>query len=227
MDGVHDLGGTDGVGQIKREEDEPYFHEEWEEDIFALLPLTMGQGMYNIDEFRHAIERMDPAHYLGSSYYEHWLSAMETLLVEKGVLSEEELDERLEQIQTADDPEALIPEREDPELTEEMLNLIDTGASAMRDSIGPTFGAGDQVRVKNMHPEGHTRCPEYVRRAQGEIADVRGTFVLPDTHAHGEGESPETVYSVRFDTKELWGDEYAGDNEVLHIDLWESYLEAA
>ena len=227
MDGVHDLGGTDGVGQIDREEDEPYFHEEWEENVFALLPLTMGQGTYNIDEFRHAIERMDPAHYLSSSYYEHWLSAMETLLVEKGVLSEEEFEERLEQIRTADDPETLIPEREDQELTEEMLALIETGASAMRDAVDPAFSTGDQVRVKNMHPEGHTRCPEYVRRSRGEIADVRGTFVLPDTHAHGEGENPEPVYSVRFDTKELWGEEYAGENEDLYIDLWESYLEAA
>ncbi len=227
MDGVHDLGGTDGVGPIEPEEDEPYFHEEWEKDIFALLPLTMGQEVYNIDEFRHAIERMEPAHYLGSSYYEHWLSAMETLLVEKGVLSEEELEAELERVRAAENPDDLVPEREDPELAEAMLGLIDTGASAMRpeEPVEPSFAEGDAVRVRNIHPEGHTRCPEYVRRARGEIAEVRGPAVLPDTHAHGEGESPEPLYSVRFDTEELWGEDYAGENETLYIDLWESYLE--
>jgi nitrile hydratase len=225
MDGVHDLGGTDGVGPIQREEDEPYFHEEWEEDVFALLPLTMGQELYNIDEFRHAIERMEPAHYLDSSYYEHWLSAMETLLVEKGVMSEQEFQAELERVRAAEDPEELVPERRDPELTEAMLGLIDTGASAMREPVEPGFAEGDAVRVRNIHPEGHTRCPEYVRRARGEIAEVRGTAVLPDAHAHGDGESPEPLYSVRFDTAELWGEEYAGENETLYIDLWESYLE--
>jgi nitrile hydratase len=225
MDGVHDLGGTDGVGPIEREEDEPYFHEEWEEDIFALLPILMGQEMYNIDEFRHAIEQMDPAHYLGSSYYEHWLSAIETLLVEKGVLSEEELEARLEEIRSTDNPEELIPEREDPEFTEAMLDLIDSGASTMREPVEPAFEEGDRIRVKNIHPGGHTRCPWYIRRARGEIDEVHGTFVLPDANAHGEGEAPEPVYSVRFDTEELWGEDYAEDNEALYIDLWESYLE--
>jgi len=225
MDGVHDLGGTDGVGPIEREEDEPYFHEEWEDDVFALLPLTMGQELYNIDEFRHAIERMEPAHYLDSSYYEHWLSAMETLLLEKGVLSEEELEAELERIRAAENPEELVPERQDPELTQAMLDLIETGASAMREPVEPGFAEGDAVRVKNIHPEGHTRCPEYVRRARGKIAKVRGTAVLPDAHAHGEGESPEPLYSVRFNTEELWGEDYTGENETLYIDLWESYLE--
>jgi hypothetical protein len=37
---------------------------------------------------------MDPAHYLESSYYEHWLTAVETLLVEKGVLTRAELEAR-------------------------------------------------------------------------------------------------------------------------------------
>lgn len=226
MDGVHDLGGTDGMGPIEQEEEEPYFHEEWEAEVFGLLPTTMGQGMYNIDEFRHAIERMDPAHYLGSSYYEHWLTAMETLLVEKGVVSEEQLRERLEAARSAEDPEAIVPEREDPELAENIVELAETGASTERDPVEPGFGPGDRVVVRNIHPEGHTRCPEYVRRAHGEIAEVRGTFVLPDANAHGEGESPEPVYSVRFDSEELWGED-AERNESLYIDLWESYLEPA
>lgn len=225
MDGVHDLGGTDGVGPIERESDEPYFHDEWEAIAFGLALITMGRGMYNVDEFRHASERMDPVYYLDSPYYEHWLSAMETLLVEKGIVSADELRERLDEVRSTADPGSIVPGVEDPTLTETMLELVESGASTMREEVEPTFEPGDRVRVRNIHPTGHTRCPEYVRRARGEISDVLGTFVLPDTHAHGEGENPEPVYSVRFDSDELWGEEYAGENESVYIDLWESYLD--
>ena len=91
MNGIHDLGGMHGMGPIRPEPDEPVFHEDWERRVFGLMVATFGGGQYNVDEFRHAIERMGPAHYLESSYYEHWLSAVETLLVEKGVLSADEL----------------------------------------------------------------------------------------------------------------------------------------
>ena len=47
--------------------------------------------------------------------------------------------------------------------------------------------------------------------------------MFPDTHAHGRGEQPQPLYSVRFDARELWG-ESAEPNQVVHIDLWESYL---
>jgi nitrile hydratase subunit beta len=91
MNGIHDLGGMHGLGPIRPEPDEPVFHEDWERRMFGLMVATFGGGQFNVDEFRHAIERMDPAHYLESSYYEHWLSAVETLLVEKGVLTKDEL----------------------------------------------------------------------------------------------------------------------------------------
>lgn len=227
MDGIHDLGGMDGLGSIKLEEDEPFFHEKWEEVVFGLLPTMMAQGMFNIDEFRHAIERMDPVGYLDSSYYEHWLTALETLLVEKGVISESELRERLKEVHSVQDPETVVPEREDPELTGSLLELVENGASTKCDPVKPVFEPGDTVTVRNIHPGGHTRCPQYVRRIHGEIAEVRGTFVFPDAHAHGEGEKPEPVYSVKFDGKDLWDEEYAEPNESLYIDLWESYLEPA
>lgn len=231
MDGVHDLGGMDGIGPIDRTDDDPgpeeYFHEEWEARVFGLLPQTMGQGLYNLDEFRHAIERMYPAHYLSTPYYHHWLHAMEDRLIEHDVISEAELRSRLAEIQAADDPEELVVERENPEFTEEMLDVVDAGASTMRESVAPGFDVGDRVVVENAHPEGHTRCPQYVRRAEGVVEETRGTFVLPDKNAHGEGESPEPVYSVRFESEELWGDESAGENESVYIDLWESYLAEA
>ena len=98
MNGIHDLGGMHGLGPISPEADEPVFHEPWEGRAFALFAGTFVFAGYTVDEFRHAIERMDPAHYLESSYYEHWLTAFEEVLVERGFLTRAELDARAAQI---------------------------------------------------------------------------------------------------------------------------------
>ncbi len=95
MNGMHDLGGMHGMGPINPEPNEPVFHEDWERRVFGLFITTFAGGHFNVDEFRYGIERMAPAHYLESSYYEHWLHAMESLLVEKGALSREEIDARM------------------------------------------------------------------------------------------------------------------------------------
>jgi nitrile hydratase beta subunit len=99
VNGVHDLGGMHGMGPIMPEPDEPVFHEDWERRMFALMIATFAGGNFNVDEFRHGIERMAPAEYLGTSYYEHWLHTVETMLVEKGVLSREELAARKAQLE--------------------------------------------------------------------------------------------------------------------------------
>jgi len=91
MNGVHDLGGMQGLGPVNPETDEPVFHAPWERRAFAVMISVFAGGNYNVDEFRHAIERMSPADYLSTSYYEHWLHAMETLLIEKGAIKESEL----------------------------------------------------------------------------------------------------------------------------------------
>jgi len=91
MNGIHDLGAMHGHGPIAPEANEPVFRADWEKRAFGVMISCFAGGQYNVDEFRHAIERMDPADYLRSSYYEHWLHAVETLLVEKGVISKDEL----------------------------------------------------------------------------------------------------------------------------------------
>ena len=95
MNSVHDLGGMDGLGPIAPEADEPVFHAEWERRVFALT-LAMGfYGAWNIDASRHARERTPPAEYLSSSYYEIWLSGLERLLDETGLLTRAEVDARI------------------------------------------------------------------------------------------------------------------------------------
>lgn len=98
MNGVHDLGGMHGFGPINPEPNEPVFHHEWERRVFAIMVATFGGGHYNVDQFRHAIERMGPVEYLTGSYYEHWLASLETLLTERGVITPAELDARRQQL---------------------------------------------------------------------------------------------------------------------------------
>lgn len=98
MNGMHDLGGMDGLGPINIEANEPVFHEDWERRVFGVMMAMFAGGHYVVDEFRHAIERMGAANYLGTSYYEHWLHAVETLLTDKGLVTQAELEARKAQL---------------------------------------------------------------------------------------------------------------------------------
>ena len=89
--------------------------------------------------------------------------------------------------------------------------------------VGTRFALGDRVLTRHDAPAGHTRLPRYARGKPGVIVRVHGTFVFPDTNAHGEGEQPHALYSVRFDAGLLWG-ESAEPRAPVHIDLWERYL---
>src|SRR5687768_843960 len=95
MNGPHDMGGMHGFGPVVREENEPVFHGDWEKRVNGVMRMALARRIYNIDEMRHGIERMSPAAYLASSYYERWLASAELLLAEKGVVSPEELDARV------------------------------------------------------------------------------------------------------------------------------------
>jgi nitrile hydratase len=90
----------------------------------------------------------------------------------------------------------------------------------------PRFAVGDRIRTRNMHPTGHTRLPRYVRGKLGVIEHRQGSYVFPDTNAHGKGEDPQWIYSVVFKGTELWGAESDPTLSVA-IDCWEPYLEPA
>jgi nitrile hydratase subunit beta len=224
MNGAHDMGGMHGFGPVVREENEPVFHADWEKTVFMLSRATRVQGIINIDESRHGIERMPPADYLAASYYERWLASLERNLVEKGVITQAELDARVRLL--VQQPDAPLPQRENPEL----IALLTAPSSArdlyQREGPAPRFAEGQAVRARNEHPTGHTRLPRYVRGRRGTIHAVRGSFVFPDTHAHGQGEQPQPMYTVAFEGAELWGPS-SEQRERVYIDLWESYLEPA
>lgn len=224
MNGAHDLGGMQGLGRVEREDDEPVFHAPWEKTVFGLLFGTVGNGLVNLDEFRHGVERMNPVHYLASRYYEHWLCTLERNLLEKGIISAADLEQRVRRFRRR--PGARPKRTKNPQLAERMLGLIRRGGSTrMPVDQPPRFKVGDRVLTRNIHPTGHTRLPRYARAKHGEIARVYDAFVFPDTSAHQRGPNPQYVYSVRFDGRELWGRE-AAPNASVYVDLWEDYLEA-
>ena len=252
MDGIHDVGGMDGFGSLSigRDDDgdnsdtdndsdtdgdsgindgdgstdDEYdpFHEQWEEVTYSLFVATLGNGIANIDEFRHSIERMDPDRYLAASYYDRWVTGLSRLLLETDTIDFEDFQARTEAFDTG---EGTLPERTEPGLVDELAaGVADAygGEGTVRD---PRFEAGETVRVRNHYPKGHTRCPRYVRRARGTVEAHRGAPVLPDANAHGDPVT-EPLYEVAFTAQELWGE--AGDpNVTVTLDLWESYLAPA
>src|ERR1700743_3350963 len=94
MDGMHDLGGKQGFGPVRHSPLAEVFHAEWERRANALYSLAVKCGVFNMDEYRHAIERMEPRHYLNAGYYERSLTGLASLCVEKGLVTREELERR-------------------------------------------------------------------------------------------------------------------------------------
>jgi nitrile hydratase subunit beta len=219
MNGAQDLGGMMGFGPVGPEEDEPVFHADWERRAFALVLAMGATGAWNLDVSRHARESLDPARYLSSTYYQIWLDGLARLLREAELATVDELATG----RTAAPPRPLKRVL----AAADVDRALTTGAPTHREPQGAArFRAGDIVRARNLHPFGHTRLPRYVRGRTGEIARVNGAHVFPDSHAHGLGEDPQWLYTVRFTARELWGENRNGADAV-HADLWEPYLEPA
>ena len=209
MNGIHDMGGMHGFGPIDREE---HPHAGWEARVRALLHLTARAAPFTGNAPRYGIEQMDPADYLQTPYFARWLSSIEYNLIQAGILTEGELDSR-------QPPPGHWPRTigaGPPPIDGIHIPDIATGA--------PRFAWGDHVVTRNINPAGHTRLPRYARGKRGVINRVYGAAPLPDTNAHGLGEHPQAVYSVRFDARELWGND-AEPNQTVAIDLWDCYLE--
>ena len=221
MNGIHDMGGMHGFGPIEREDNEPVFHHDWEGRAFAMrvvTPVPIPGGA------RNNIETMEPLHYLRSSYYEKWLHARVKGLIDSGVLTAEELQAR--ETLYRDRPDTPMPRREDAERVQTVLANLRIHRSPRRDvDAQPQFAIGDPVRVRNLHPPGHTRLPRYVRGKRGVVMRFYGFQDVQDAQPPGVTAEPQAVYAVRFAASELWGDA-AEANSTVCIDMWESYLES-
>ena len=203
MDGVHDMGGKQGFGRV-RHGDGYVFKENWEARANALYGLAVRAGLINMDEYRHGIERMDPRHYLSACYYERSLTGLASLLVEKGVISQEELEERAGGAFPLAHPSA------------------DGRSNA---ESRQAFAVGDRVTVKNEFVSGHVRMPAYIRGKTGTVVGITPAYPFPDGAAHHVDCQEEPTYDVAFDALELWPD--AADPATVNVGVFESYLDPA
>jgi nitrile hydratase len=177
---------------------------------------------------RYAIERLDAAFYLQSTYYQRWLKRMEIALLESGTVTAEELEAKTELYRQ--NPDQPVLRREDPDAAAKALNRLHAVASAPRDRTDDgrmRYKIGDRVRARNINPPGHVRMPRYIRGREGVIVEAYGLRRgQPDTDAAGKllTQGLQHLYRVCFSASELWGDE-AEKRQNLYIDMWDSYLE--
>jgi hypothetical protein len=94
--GVHDLGG-EPAGPIDLAEHERTFFDQRVDAMMRLLAHPE-HGYYTVDAMRRAIESLPRDQYFGLGYYERWVRAIRRLVVEKGLLTEDELERRLAQL---------------------------------------------------------------------------------------------------------------------------------
>ena len=206
MNGAHDLGGMLGFGKVVAEANEPVFHALWEARVFSLVMATGQHDGWNLDQDRSACENRPPAEYLKFSYYEIWLSGFSKLLGETGLLADS----------AKPDAAHVLRPAQVWDMVHQRGGYVRPAAAAQK------FESGDGVRTRNIHPDGHTRLPRYLRGHPGEIVAVHGAHVFPDSNAQGTGEDPQWLYTVRFKASDVWGIQ---SRDSIHADLWEPYLE--
>ena len=218
MNGVHDMGGMQGMGTVRPEPHEPTFHAAWEGRVYALSRVLRARGgQWNLDAFRHGIERLPPADYLRLSYYERWFVWLLGKLVATGDATQAEVDTG--QV-------AAASPKGTPFVTMGNVSAMVAKRAPSHRAVPAVarFKAGQRIRARNIHPPGHTRLPRYVRGKAGVIVRDRGVCLFPDTNAHFLGEKPQHLYSVRFSGRDLWGDQ-ASPRDFVHLDMWDDYLE--
>ena len=210
-----DLGGLPGHGRVESEPEGVVFHAGWEAEALALTLAMGATGAWNLDMSRSARETLPD--YGRSSYYRIWIAALEKLLVERDLVSRDELAAG----------HGLQPARP----VSRVLRAADVASTLARGSpterpatAAPRFRPGDRVRTRPAPVEHHTRLPGYARDKVAVIERVHGVHVFADAHAQGLGENPQWLYQVAFDAATLWHDE-ATPGATVVLDAWEGYLE--
>src|SRR3954466_14696043 len=219
MDGAHDMGGVAWPGPVQPEPNEPVFHAPWERRAFAITLAMAMPGGWNIDMSRFAREDRPAEEYLGMSYYQIWLAGLERLMLERNLVSTDEIEAEKPLHPAKPVARTLTPGG--------VAGMLHRGGPTEREATTPAlFAAGDRARAKMTHPPTHTRLPHYVRGHLGTIERAIGFHVFPDSNAVGAGENPQWLYTVAFEGSELWGAESDAGLKVS-IDAWEPYLERA
>ncbi len=217
MNGIHDMGGMHGVGEIGYRRDDPAFHSAWEVRVHALATALAAYGKWRA--LRPELEAIPAAEYLRMSYYERWLAALTEAVAKSGLAS---------RVEIADGNAEPGIERSVPALTAATARTatLATPREELAIRVEPRFRVGQRVRGVNLNPPTHTRMPRYTRGRAGVVERDRGVFALPDTDVYFGDPKPQHVYLIRFTARELWG-AGASARDAVYIDLWQDYLEPA
>ncbi len=216
MNGVHDMGGLECFGPINPDPNEPLFHAEWERRVLAMTVCMGASGEWNLDQGRFTRESLPPVDYLSIGYYRIWLTALERLLILRGLVSPEEMQSG--QLIDAAKPVKRVL------VANELDKTLRAGAPVDRPATQTAaFAIGDVVQIKNQNKPGHTRLPAYIRGHVGIVHKVHGCHVFADDNAKGAGENPQWLYNIKFHASDLWGESRAQAASV-HVDCWEPHL---
>jgi nitrile hydratase len=156
-----------------------------------------------MDEYRHAIERMEPRHYMTASYYERTFTAVASLCVERGVFSAGELSAA-----AGFEVPLSRPSRE----------------GRIADAQLPEIQVGDRVRVKDNFVPGHIRMPGYIRGKEGVVVGISPAYPYPDAHGHGLQSAWQRSFDVRFSSRHLWPD--GAEDAEVQVGVFHSYLQS-
>lgn len=210
-----DLGGEPGFGAVRPEPEGDLFHAAWEPRALAVTLAMGATGTWNIDASRAARETLPNYRALG--YYEVWVTALERLLRERGLVHADEL--AAGRMLHAAMPLTRVMHAAD------VAQALAEGAPTERPTgSAARFEVGQRVRTRAAPVAHHTRLPGYARGRCGTVERVHGAHVFADAHAQGLGECAQWLYTVVFAGTALWAD--AAPGLSVSVDAWEPYLEA-
>ena len=234
----HYLGGVEGLGPVTFEK--RVFVEPWEKRIFGIhvammalssqLPLPPTPSRFNTvwtwADLRKGAKSLNPMDYFKYRYYEKWLGGISGYFVEKGYITEAELEAR-----TAADPAAPRPPRASraamPAIDRRIVTYLVEGDSPKRDTAAkPALCRRRQsVRQEPADASSIRACPAICATAPASsIRSIRATYsYLTSTGPDGIGR-PMPVYCVRFDPEDIWKGN-TEKNVTIYADLFEAYLD--
>ncbi len=223
----HYLGGLEGLPELTDLE-RRVFVEHWEKRIFGIhvammalsKHLSSATPKYPIDtvptrfsekwtwaHLRTAAEAMNPFDYFKYRYYEKWLGGITQFLIDKGYLTEDELESRQSELATGDAP--ATPDQQ-PAIDDQVTRYLREGDTPRRDAAHPRFAVGDRVRITNVPAAEHTRLPGHLRSKAGIIERIfEGDYAYFVETGDGIG-APMPVYIVEFEPSELFEAYLAG-----------------
>ncbi len=214
----HDMGGMSGFGPVIAEANEPVFHDRWEQRVFAMVLAMAAWRKWTLDASRFNRESLPADMYKALSYYQIWLAALVTQMLDAKLINPQELETG-----QADGPPATPPLTAD-----RVRGALSRGGPSSRDTgRKPAFAIGQKVCARRFGETLEMRLPEYARGRTGVIEQFHGNHVYPDTNAFDLGENPQPLYGVRFAATDLWWGKQADPRHSVRLDLWEDYLEPA